>query len=241
MPDPAGLISPLDSDDAQCDGLASMSLHLSSPQEVLDVGIEGIKVVGYPRDLGQVVECTGQTLWRGGELLARWIEERQIEFGRCLEVGAGLGLCSLVAERCSRGGVVVATDGDDLAVDSLRRNIALNDSKVFVRKLRWGDVEAGKSILDEFGGQFDYVLAADVAYDENAIDFLVSTLAQMLSQAGTLALSFTHRGVSLDTVVQAAFKAGLVVVEEVRLPNAEKRRPDSNDDSLLLMSWRQEC
>lgn len=205
---------------------------------MLDVGIEGVKVMGYPRDLGQVVECTGQTLWRGGELLARWILENKIQFERCLEVGAGLGLCSLVAEKCSKKrSVVVATDGDDLAVDMLRRNIELNQSGVYVRKLRWGDAEAANSILDEFGGRFDHVLAADVVYDESAVEFLVETFAKMLSETGTIFFSFTHRGVALEIVIETLSRAGFVA-EEVASSTAKRRRPDSNDDSLLRITRR---
>lgn len=225
---PVTVLAPLDSEDSQCDGLAALPLHVHGQMERLDFLIEddnesvlSVKILGYPRDMGQVIACTGQTLWKGGELLARWCWRTRHDplwkCQACLELGAGLGLCSLVAEKCAvEASVVVGTDGDDLALECMRRNVALNAcSRVAVRKLQWGDSAQADRIKAEFGARkgFDLLLAADVIYNERALLPFCSTVLRLLAGPGILALSFTHRGVNLESLEATAAQVGLYTVD----------------------------
>lgn len=246
------VVAPLDSEDSQCDGLAALSLHVEGQMEQLDVSIEDyeetvlhVKIWGYPRDMGQVIACTGQTLWKGGESLARWCwRTRHDPLWRCqacLELGAGLGLCSLVAEKCAvEASVVVGTDGDDLALECMRRNVALNaSSRVAVRKLQWGDSAQANRIKAEFGARkgFDLLLAADVIYNERALLPFCSTVVRLLADPGILALSFTHRGVNLESLQATAAQVGLYAADFVSREGSQNSSAGlGTTDGLLFFS-----
>lgn len=63
-----------------------------------------IHLQGLRRDIGQTLESTGLTLWRAADVLSNYIYQNRKEFEqqRCLELGAGLGLCGLLASHyCS--------------------------------------------------------------------------------------------------------------------------------------------
>ena len=199
-------LAPLDGD-GEVDGLGALTLS----EEMEEVDYFGLRVRGYPRDLGQVVECTGQTLWRGGETLAAWCGTQE-EWGPCIEVGCGLGLCSLVMAAQRRASNVIATDGDDLALEALRENIALNHSSVVVRKLRWGDLERAQGLRDEFAKDgFSLVLGSDVVYDDRSVEPLAKTVNALLAPDGLFVLAFTHRGVNFESFHNAAAETGLVL------------------------------
>lgn len=125
---------------------------------------------------------TGHRTWEAALALADFlltsphVSTKQVH--KVVELGAGTGLTGLVAARVlSPASRVILTDGDDLVVQNLRANIALNpseDSKqeVTATRLLWGTDPA---IPDT-----DLVLAADVTYDSTVIPYLVAALAQFL-------------------------------------------------------------
>jgi hypothetical protein len=105
-------LSPLDWAGDDCDdgdeGLGFLALEAERSDETLEVRLdEGSTVIvrGYARDCGQTLKCTGLTSWRGGENLARWLYLRRAELRArtCLELGAGLGLCSSSLRRVPLG------------------------------------------------------------------------------------------------------------------------------------------
>ena len=86
-------------------------------------------------------EISGQRAWPGSLLLAAEISARPalVEDRAVVELGAGAGLCAMVAARCGAR-MTAATDGDDRCLDLLRRNVAANglDGVVSVAKCFWG-------------------------------------------------------------------------------------------------------
>ena len=62
--------APLDNDDVEPLGLSLLELE---EEETTDhvIGDLTITLRGYPRSSGQTLQCTGETTWRGGDLLAR--------------------------------------------------------------------------------------------------------------------------------------------------------------------------
>ena len=69
------------------------------------------------------------TLWRAAQDMTEYLNRdagREMLHGRVvLELGAGLGLCSIFASHFAR--TVFATDGDAKSMERLRRNCDLNN------------------------------------------------------------------------------------------------------------------
>ena len=77
--------APLDNDDVEPLGLSLLELE---EEETTDhvIGDLTITLRGYPRSSGQTLQCTGETTWRGGDLLARHLYQC-----RAKTSGRGLG------------------------------------------------------------------------------------------------------------------------------------------------------
>merc|ERR1712216_87788 len=98
---------------------------------------------------------------------------------RGVELGAGLGLPSIVA--ANLGAKMIATDGDDMVVHLLGKNMERTAPSCQVKKLLWG-TQAALELK-----QHDFVLAADVVYgsDSAVWDALLETI-RALSGSSTL-------------------------------------------------------
>ena len=115
-------------------------------------------------------------LWPSGYALALELASAPPQPGaRVLELGAGLGLPSVVAARA--GADVLATDGASDAVAFTAHNLALNDLGGRAAQADWA--EHGDLLVEQ--GPFDLVLAADVLYTiankETALELFPSLLA----------------------------------------------------------------
>jgi len=106
------------------------------------------------------------------------------------ELGAGLGLPSIVAARL--GVQMVATDGDEEVMRLLRQNVALNcrDASLVAEKLLWGT----SGVLDALKLQRppDLLLAADVVYmsgKANLTDKLMNTILELAGPETIVVLS----------------------------------------------------
>ncbi|GAA5915163.1 hypothetical protein JCM8208_002156 [Rhodotorula glutinis] len=115
---------------------------------------------------------------------------------RIIELGAGVGLLSLVAARlwrtAGRRGQVVATDVDEKVLDVLTSNLELNglDDLARCSKLDWelaADLDAHGDELAQWereafddDGQADLILGADIVYDPSLASLLAATLAWLL-------------------------------------------------------------
>ena len=73
--------APLDNDDVEPLGLSLLELE---EEETTDhvIGDLTITLRGYPRSSGQTLQCTGETTWRGGDLLARHLWRRRATTAR---------------------------------------------------------------------------------------------------------------------------------------------------------------
>ncbi|GAA5839700.1 hypothetical protein JCM11251_002566 [Rhodosporidiobolus azoricus] len=118
-----------------------------------------------------------------------------------VELGAGVGLLSLVAARIREGsgagqgggaGKIVATDVDDRVLELLRSNIKLNDLDSFASatSLDWelaSDPLEGLSQLEQWekatfgeGERPELILGADIVYDPSLAGHLAATLGWLL-------------------------------------------------------------
>jgi hypothetical protein len=116
---------------------------------------------------------------------------------RVLELGAGLGVCGLVADRCREGGgggggwiesVVLAEIEPALTAlrSSLRRNRA-DPSRVRAVELVWGAGALARAGLltqhaseGEGGADFDVLLGADLLYNPKLYEVLLETVCDAL-------------------------------------------------------------
>ena len=109
-------------------------------------------------------------LWPSGVALAEHVATLDVRGLRVLELGAGLGLPSLAA--ALGGADVLATDWADDAVALLRANAERNHVRLRVESARWDEP-------DRFGTGWDYVLAADVLYEQRNADQLLELLPRL--------------------------------------------------------------
>lgn len=170
------------------------------------VTLEGVKA-----ENGQTLQSTGRTLWRAAPQLCDFLQAdpERVRGKRVLEIGAGLGLCSIVAHLLGAKSVV-STDGDVHVLEGLRHNVARNvpSNNILVQQLRWG-----RQHLDTFvqvvEKKFDVILAADVIYVEESLGLFFETVEALLAAPrGQFVLSYACRNVPLHLVKETAQRFG---------------------------------
>jgi predicted nicotinamide N-methyase len=72
-----------------------------------------------------------------------------------LELGAGLGMVSILLDRMDCCKEIVVSDGDDDTMDLLRRNIAWTTSRISPIKLYWGIHD---EFLQAYPNRFDTII-----------------------------------------------------------------------------------
>jgi predicted nicotinamide N-methyase len=94
--------------------------------------------------------------WSSGQVLARWIMEREelVKGRRVLDFGAGSGIVAVAAALCGAMSVV-ACDIDPISLEAVKANAALNGV----------DLEVSGSFEGACAEALDVILAADVLYD----------------------------------------------------------------------------
>lgn len=112
-------------------------------------------------------------LWRSGVALGRELAAGPpLDGQHVVELGCGLGVPSLVAARA--GARVLATDGDEEALEMVERNARENGLGVATALVEWdvGDQLAARA-------PFDLVLAADVLYERTSVALLLELLPRL--------------------------------------------------------------
>lgn len=167
-----------------------------------------ITLTGYKTELGQTLGSTGLTLWRASSILCDYIvsqEDKILAIQNLLELGAGLGLCGILASKLGAPRVVL-TDGDSNALARMRDNLHLNScSSTSCHQLVWGE---DLDRFDERHGTFDLILGSDIIYVEEIIEPLWNTVDRLLIRDGEFWLAFARRNVSIDLVLDHAGKHG---------------------------------
>ena len=156
------------------------------------------------RHHGEYPNSTGLAVWRGSEILARFLCDQQqlcdssetreatngvveIRQKKVLEVGAGAGLPGIVAHKVLGAKSVLVTDGDYDALNNLQRNVETNRRKgddscrISCQQLIWG--RAVGTFLETHGKQ-DVVLAADCVYMVPSLRPLWKTIDALLTEDG---------------------------------------------------------
>ena len=137
---------------------------------------------------------TGLALWTGSRFMAEWLVADTnpsdfVQNKRVLELGAGLGLCGIVAHKLGATEVCL-TDGDRRVLENLRHNVDVNitdGSSVTCPQLIWD--HRIEEFLDSQQQQqngsvgrryYDLIMAPDVAYMSKSIEPLLKTVDRCL-------------------------------------------------------------
>ena len=150
---------------------------------------------------GSRSRSTGAGVWECSEVLSAYLAARPelCRGRRVLELGAGCGLCSMVA---SLGGAarVVATDGDAGAVAHLEAVLRANDLKLETPPpLKWE--EATRDSAKALGAPFDVVLGADLTYNPNNAIALANALVAHAGPDSTVLLAHKRRVADDDATI----------------------------------------
>jgi predicted nicotinamide N-methyase len=146
-------------------------------------------------------------LWRSGVALGRELAAGpRLDGLRVLELGCGLGVPSLVA--ASKGARVLATDGEDEALEMAERNARENGLELATALLAW---DAPEELL-RGGDPHDLVLAADVLYERSS----VALLLRLLPQLGSEVLLADPGRPAADEFLERAAGAGWAVATRMR-------------------------
>jgi hypothetical protein len=138
-----------------------------------------------------------------------------------VELGAGLGLISILLDKSCNNSIVISTDGDADSNQSLVENIESSDcsTRLVVELLRWGnhddenrvknviinqisshrrtmnhDIKDGGKLMGSSGSCIDTIIGADIIYEEEQIIPLFDTVKNLL--LGTLILLFLNPSVT---------------------------------------------
>mmetsp|Transcript_5561 Transcript_5561/g.8124 ORF Transcript_5561/g.8124 Transcript_5561/m.8124 type:complete len:265 (+) Transcript_5561:95-889(+) len=178
-----------------------------------------LNLKGIKQENGQTLKSTGLTLWRASPALCEYMvpNAEPMKGKKVLELGAGLGLCGLLAYFLGARQVVL-TDGDTDVLANMRDNVASNtlnehksENTISCHQLRWGKSNHDTEVLATHFGKFDIILASDVIYMEEAIEPLFDTIMELLTMKknGMVWLSYARRNVGIDAVLSCAQRHGL--------------------------------
>ncbi|KAL5117589.1 hypothetical protein ACEQ8H_004482 [Pleosporales sp. CAS-2024a] len=173
---------------------------------------------------------TGLRTWEAALLLGSYLASAEgqtlIRGKRVFELGAGTGMLSILCAKHLKIAGIVATDGDEAVVDTIKTNAFLNgldahdSSRCVVRTaaLKWGRRVDTATFQEDYGMEIpDVLLGADVTYDNIVIPRLVATLGQFfeLNAALEVLISATIRNEQtfetfLNTCRRSGFSLALV-------------------------------
>lgn len=199
--------------------------HFKIPQNNEIMKEIDISLVGRRADEAQLLSSTGLTLWRAAPILCNYLitnSELYVKNKTILELGAGLGLCSILAAILGAS-TIILSDGDSISLSNMRDNVErnkhlfLNDDNINNNvniqclQLRWGiNIEEFllKCNLSTFDGLFDVILGSDIIYVETILEPLFLTIDKLLTHNGVFILAYARRNVKIDYVFQTAIKYG---------------------------------
>lgn len=203
------------------------------------------KIKVLPKEFQHTCKSTGLMLWESARLMASILAANQsiVAGKRVLELGCGCGgICSMISAKSAD--FVVATDGDEKALELLSQNVSSNLqssslAKLIVKRLEWGNRDHIEEIkkLNDVG--FEVILGTDVTYVAEAIIPLFATARELLASSRSikeelkLALILCHvlRRVDEPSILSAASQFGF------RLADRWPEEPSSVDSQSIISSW----
>lgn len=136
------------------------------------------------RVLGETPETdqTGLQLWAASLVLCHWLLDlrSQLKGRAIIELGAGCGLCGIVASKLCGAGPILMTDLAPQTVDNMRHNVQINSlhsAQVRADVLDWRDAS-------KFPPARDVVIGADLVYAREAVPHLLRTVQALVARGG---------------------------------------------------------
>ena len=169
---------------------------VAATDAILDLAVRRIVMPGgdvvlvRPRDWPALLEAERAlgreapfwaVTWTSGEALARRVAELAPAGRRVLDLGAGLGLVSIVAART--GADVLAVDRSPEAIAFAAENLALNGVEADAALAGWDDEELPNA------GPFDLVTGGDVLYSRRGAETLLPALDRLVAEDGEVWLA----------------------------------------------------
>ena len=156
---------------------------------------------------GSTSQSTGLAIWTCSQILSGYLVDNphHVRDKRVLELGAGLGLCGIVAHKLGAY-QVLATDGDVDVLNILRHNAqenkANNDKQhLACPQLVWGQNLQGFTHRHK---QQSVILATDVFYAPGLVKPLWKTVDHLLEPHGRFLLAFAPHAVTIEQVLDEA-------------------------------------
>lgn len=162
---------------------------------------------------------------------------------RVLELGCGCGgICSMVSSKYAD--LVVASDGDALALELLAKNVALNlqpslHTKLSTKRLEWGNSDHIKEMKEVSNRGFDVIIGTDVTYVPEAILPLFATAKVLIASRESstdneqpkLILCHIFRRVDEPSLLSAAGQYGFRLVDKWPSGNS------TNSSQSIISTW----
>ncbi|MDP8305222.1 MAG: methyltransferase domain-containing protein [Candidatus Chlorobium antarcticum] len=145
-------------------------------------------------------------IWPSSLALCSFLcEELQLKGVSAVELGAGVGVVSIVA--ASRGGKVLATDYSPEALRFIRCNALANAMGIRVERLDWRNVMQPR--------KFEMVLAADVLYERVNLLPIITAIDQLLESGGSAYIADPRRRMA-EQFLELAAENGFSVTAYAR-------------------------
>jgi len=162
---------------------------------------------------------TGASVWNGANILS-WFMENKLDHNAMrdksvLELGAGVGFSSLVANALGATNVVI-TDGNTDVLQIADKNIEINVDRNQRNNIRTAQLQWGTDDLKPFiDTNWDYILAADVTYKKTAWAPLMGSIAKLSGPNTVTLLSMEPRNIGeIEGILAEAELQGLQWTEQ---------------------------
>ena len=178
---------------------------------------------------------TGLQLWAASLVLCHWLlDMRERLKGRpMIELGAGCGLCGIVAVKLCGAGPTLVTDLAQRTVENMRHNIEINDlsvAQVRAAALDW-------RTPSKWPAARDVVIGADLVYASEAVPHLLRVVRALVAPGGCflyVAPETNRQGEPefLQGMVDGGFACQVSAVPDVYLRSV---LPDHSEDDFRIL------
>jgi len=175
------------------------SFHQKYETDTTEVVVNGRKFqILLPKDLSTFINTYDvfhefplwAKIWQASWVLAGYLAEIPVETQKqFLEIGAGVGLVSIVAT--SFGHRITMTEYNPDAIQFANANALINDCpRMPILELDWN--------RPQLQGPFDYIVASEVSYKKEDLQPLIELFKAYLKSGGKVILAGEMRRISRD-------------------------------------------
>ncbi|XP_020233650.1 protein N-lysine methyltransferase METTL21A isoform X1 [Cajanus cajan] len=159
-------------------------------------------------------DLTGQLVWPGAMLMNDYLSKNINMLQGCtvIELGSGVGITGILCSRfCHK---VLMTDHNEEVLKILKKNIELHSCPenisstshgLVAEKLEWGNTGQINEILQKHPGGFDFILGADICFQQSSIPMLFDTVKQLLQiregRKCKFILAYVSRAKTMDSMI----------------------------------------